>query len=219
MSYQIAIDGPAGSGKSTLAKRIAIKLNFLYVDTGAMYRALGLFFLKNNIQLDDVDKIINTLDKINIELKYTDEQLIFLNKEDVTTQIRTKEATEASSKVAVIKEVREKLIKLQREIASSNNVVMDGRDISSFVLPNANLKIYLDATSLARAKRRALQTKETNINLIKKEIEERDFRDINRDTNPLVRVSDAIYIDTSYLTEDEVYDKILEFYISKTIGE
>lgn len=216
MSCQIAIDGPAGSGKSTIAKKLALKLKFLYVDTGAMYRALGLFFLKNNIQLDDTYKIINNLDKISIELKYKDKQLIFLNGDDVTEQIRTPQATDASSKVAVIKEVREKLIKLQREIANANNVVMDGRDISSFVLPNADLKIYLDASSLVRAKRRALQTKETDIELIKKDIEERDFRDINRDVNPLVRVSDAIYIDTSDLTEDEVYDRILECYISKT---
>ena len=156
--FSIAIDGPAGAGKSTIAKIIAKKLSFIYVDTGAMYRAMALYFIRNNIMADDKDKIEEACNLVDISIEYMDgEQQIILNGENVTGLIRTEEVGNMASACSVYSKVRLKLVELQRSLAEKSNVVMDGRDIGTYVLPNANLKIYLTASSKERAKRRYLE--------------------------------------------------------------
>lgn len=213
MGFQIAIDGPSGSGKSTLAKNLSRELNYIYVDTGAMYRAIGLYFVRNNIDYE-TPYIDDVLKDIHIDIEYVEKvQHIYLNGEDVSETIRTQEIAEAASKVGAIPKVREVLVLKQQEIASNKDVVMDGRDIGTFVLKEANLKIYLDASASERGKRRLKELSEKGIagdfEAIKKEIEERDYRDMNRKVTPLMKASDAIYIDTDKLTEKEVLSKIL----------
>lgn len=214
-NFNIAIDGPAGAGKSTVAKEIAKRLNFVYIDTGAMYRAFGLYYLKKGISLDNEEDVDRYLNDVNIEMENNAGIIkLFLNKEDVTTAIRTEEASRGASKVSVYSEVREKMVELQRKMAKKTSVVMDGRDIGTVVLPNANLKIYLTASVEERAKRRYLEQTEKgmNVNLedIKKDIEERDYRDMHRDVSPLKQASDAVLIDTSNITQEEVVEKILK---------
>lgn len=215
--YSIAIDGPAGAGKSTIAKIIAQKLGFIYVDTGAMYRAMALYFIRNQIAADDTDKIEEACSLINITIEYKDgEQIVLLNGENVNGLIRTEEVGKMASAASVNKTVRLKLVELQRKLSYTNNVIMDGRDIGTYVLLNANLKIYLTASSQERALRRYKELKEkgmeADIAVIEKDIIERDNRDMNRDFAPLRQAEDAIYLDSSDMTVDEVVDYIVRLY-------
>ena len=213
MSFNIAIDGPAGAGKSTIAKQLAKKLGYIYVDTGAMYRAISLYLIRKSIAADDVDGIKSVLDDINIKLEYDNgTQVVMLNGENVNGLIRTEEVgamTSASSKNAC---VREKLVELQRAIAAEKNVIMDGRDIGTCVLPNANLKIYLTASSKTRAERRWKEYQEKgiecDINKIEEDIIARDNQDMTREVSPLKQADDAVLVDSSNMTIDEVIDNI-----------
>lgn len=214
MKYNIAIDGPAGAGKSTIAKKLAEKLGFVYIDTGAMYRAMAYYYMSKGIDIDDKEAVIAEFDNINIELKYIDGvQHIYLNKEDVSSLIRTAEVGENASKVSAIAEVRKKLVALQQEIARSINVVMDGRDIASVVLPDADLKIYLTASVEVRAQRRYKERiekgEEADLAAIEEEIRQRDYRDMHRDASPLVCVPEAVVVDTSDMSIDEVLEHII----------
>jgi len=211
----IAIDGPAGSGKSTVAKEISKTLGYIYVDTGAMYRSVALYCLNNGIDTKDSDSVENVLDNINIELKYTDgEQQIYLNGDNVTLKVRTQEVAKASSDVAAIKRVREVLVDMQKKIAENDNIVMDGRDIGTCVLPNATVKIYMDADVSERTKRRCNELKEKNIEFdfekIKQEIIQRDENDKNREFSPLKMADDAIFFDSTHKTTEEVKKEIME---------
>jgi cytidylate kinase len=214
MKYNIAIDGPAGAGKSTIAKKLAEKLGFVYIDTGAMYRAMAYYYMNKGVDIDDKEAVIAEFDNINIELKYIDGvQHIYLNKEDVSSLIRTAEVGENASKVSAIAEVRKKLVALQQEIARSINVVMDGRDIASVVLPDADLKIYLTASVEVRAQRRYKERiekgEDADLAAIEEEIRQRDYRDMHRDASPLVCVPEAVVVDTSYMSIDEVLEHII----------
>lgn len=209
---QIAIDGPAGVGKSTIAKLLANELNYLYLDTGAMYRAIAYAALKNNIDLEkDIDRVHELVDNYKINFK---DKKVYLDNEDVTEIIRSKDVTNVVSIVAADEKVREKLVKLQQEIAGNNDIVMDGRDVGSVILPNAEVKFYMDATPLLRAKRRA---KDLNIDIndlekieeLKNIIIERDRKDSNRSTGALKRTDDAHYIETDDMTIPEVLNKLL----------
>lgn len=211
----IAIDGPAGSGKSTVAKLISEELGYIYADTGAMYRTVGLYCLNNGISILDNENIVKALPLIDIDIEFDNGiQRIFLNAKDVTDEIRTQTVAEAASKVAAIPEVRKLLIELQRKIAENNKVVMDGRDIGTNVLKNARVKIYLDADVEERAKRRCNELSEKGIsfdyNNIIKEIIQRDDYDKNRKVNPLSVAEDAVVIDTTGLSIEQVKNKILK---------
>ena len=207
---QIAIDGPAGSGKGTVAKLIADKFNLVYVDTGATYRCLALKALRNNIKVSDKEKLIE-LSK-DIDIKLTSDGKTYLDGEDVSTEIRSKEVTEIVSPVSSIPEVRENLVKIQRNIASSNDAIMEGRDITTVVLPNAKYKIYLDASVEERANRRYKECLEKNIPMTYEEVIEnikaRDYNDMHKEVGSLIRTDEQIYIDTTNMTIDEVVDKI-----------
>lgn len=208
----IAIDGPAGAGKSTIAKEIANNLKFVYVDTGAMYRALALACLKNKILANDEKSVVKVCNEVSVTIKYVDgEQRVLLNGENVNSLIRTEDVSRMTSAISVYKEVRDKLTKLQKELAQKENVIMDGRDIGTNVLPLADVKIYLTASSNIRAIRRFKQL-EGNSNVtvenIEKEIIERDNRDMNRDIAPLKQAEDAILIDTSEHSVNEVIELI-----------
>lgn len=213
MSYNIAIDGPAGAGKSTIAKRVSAELSFIYVDTGAMYRAIALYLLKNAIQPEDLDSVKDALGEIEIAIRYVGgEQHVLLNGEDVSGQIRTEEVGNMASKSSALPCVREKLLELQQKLARENDVVMDGRDIGTNILPDAQLKIYLTASVDTRANRRykELLEKGTDCDLeeIKKDIEQRDYQDMHREIAPLRQAADAVYLDSSDLTIDQVVEKI-----------
>ena len=213
MKFNIAIDGPAGAGKSTIAKRLAKDLGFVYVDTGAMYRAMAYFFIKKDISSDELEKISKECDNINITISYLDgEQQVILNGENVNGYIRNEEVGNMASAISVYPVIREKLVELQRKLADSENVIMDGRDIGTVVLPNANVKIYLTASSKVRALRRfeELTAKGISCNLdeIEKDIIERDNRDMNRETSPLKMADDAVLIDSSELDIDGVIDEM-----------
>ena len=211
----IAIDGPAGAGKSSIAKALSKRLGYIYIDTGAMYRAVALFFLENNVADGTDSRIESLLDKREISIKYEDgAQKVILNGEDVTGRLRLEEIGKLASKFSAIGSVREKLVALQRKLAQKENVVMDGRDIGTVVLPNANLKIYLSASSKVRAKRRYLELLEKgqtdlDINDIEDEIIKRDEADMNREISPLKQADDAYYLDSSDMTLEEVVSKIL----------
>ena len=214
MSYQIAIDGPAGAGKSTIAKAVSKELSFVYVDTGAMYRAMALLCIRLGLDGKDEEKVVSACEGASVEIKYKDgAQVVFLNGEDVNGFIRTQEVGDMASAVSVYKGVREKLVKLQQELAAKENVVMDGRDIASCVLPNADLKIYLDADVNIRAKRRydelIAKGQPANLEKIVEEVKERDYRDMHRDNSPLVRVPEAILVDSSHMSIEEVKDAII----------
>ena len=211
----IAIDGPAGAGKSSIAKALSKKLGYIYIDTGAMYRAVALFFVENNVSDGTDSRIESLLDKLEISIKYEDgAQKVILNGEDVTDKLRLEEIGKLASKFSAIGSVREKLVALQRKLAQKENVVMDGRDIGTVVLPNADLKIYLSASSKVRAKRRYLELLEKghtdlDINEIEDEIIKRDEADMNREISPLKQADDAYYLDSSDMTLEEVVSKIL----------
>ena len=213
MSYNIAIDGPAGAGKSTIAKKVSAELSFIYVDTGAMYRAIALYLLRKEIRTDDSEIVKQALKEIEIAIQYVEgEQRVLLNGEDVSGKIRTEEVGNMASKAAALPCVREKLLELQRNLAKEHDVVMDGRDIGTNILPQAQLKIYLTASVDTRANRRykELQEKKVDCDLeeIKKDIEQRDYQDMHRETAPLIQAKDAIYLDSSDLTIDQVVEKI-----------
>ncbi|MBQ6477284.1 MAG: (d)CMP kinase [Bacilli bacterium] len=209
----IAIDGPAGSGKGTVTEIIAKKLNLLCIDTGATYRAIALNTLRHNIDLNDTDKIIELAKKTKIEMD--EEKNVYLNGEDVTKEIRSKEVSDVVSPLSNIKEVREILVNLQREIAKGKNVILEGRDTTTVIFPNAKYKFYLDATLEERVKRRYLQNKELGIDTTMEEVEEnikkRDYNDIHKEVGALKRTDDQIYIDTTNMSIDEVVDKIISY--------
>ena len=212
--YNIAIDGPAGAGKSTIAKMAAKKLDFIYVDTGAMYRAMALYFLRREIDAKDEKKIAEACEHINVTIAYQEgEQQVLLNGENFNAFIRTEEVSMMTSNTSKYPAVREKLLYLQRELAAANNVIMDGRDIGTCVLPDAELKIYLTASASERAKRRYLEQKERGVESdlaqIERDIIARDEQDMNREIAPLKQAEDAIYLDTSDMTIEEVVTKIV----------
>lgn len=218
----IAIDGGPGTGKSTVSDYIAKKLNIVHIDTGAMFRAVGYFFVKNNIELSE-ENVVSNLDKIDIRLEYKElKTLVFLNNEDVTDFIRTNEVSMAASYVSKIKEVRKKLLELQRNMANTISVVLDGQDIGTVVFPNADFKFYFTCSMEVRAKRRTedLNKKGNNTTYeeVKALLEKRDRDDRERKEAPILKAEDAIDIDTSYSTVEETAEKILNI-IAERIDE
>lgn len=213
-TYKIALDGPSGSGKSTIAKILSNKLDILYLDTGAMYRACALKALKNNIDTFDEKKVLSFINDIDLEIKYVDgTQKTFLDKEDVSEKIREPQVSMAASNISSLKCVRLKMVEMQRKIANQMSCVLDGRDIGSYVLPDADFKFFITASVEVRADRRfkelALKGHKVDFNELKKEIEQRDYNDSHRDFAPLIEPVDAIKIDTSFMTVDQVINKIL----------
>lgn len=216
----IAIDGPSASGKSSIAKIVAKKLNYVYIDTGAMYRSVGYYCLKNNIDLKDESAVSEALKNINITMD--NNNTIYLNGCDVSNEIRTDQVSMSASEISKYQEVREFLVNQQRQMANVGGVILDGRDIGTVVLPNAELKIYQCASVETRAKRRYLENQQRGLacdfEKIKKEIEERDYQDMNRKISPLKKADDAILLDTSNLDIDEVVEKVLKL-VKQTIKE
>lgn len=214
MSYSIAIDGPAGAGKSTIARRAAAALSFIYVDTGAMYRAMGLYFLNHGIDPADTAAIEEAVQDVDVSIRYEDgEQQVYLNGENVTGQIRREEVGDMASRTSVNGKVREKLVQLQQQLATRENVVMDGRDIGTCVLPDATVKIYLTASVEERARRRYLELKEKgqeeSLKKIEEDIRDRDHRDMTREISPLRQAEDAVLVDASHMTIEEVTAAVL----------
>lgn len=215
MSYNVAIDGPAGAGKSTIAKAIAKKCGFIYVDTGAMYRAMALFMLREGVDPQDAEAISNKCQEADITIAYENgEQVVYLNGENVNAYLRTEEVGNMASTTSVQPAVRKKLVELQQALAAKSDCIMDGRDIGTCVLPNAQVKIYLTASSAVRAKRRfdELTAKGEACDLVKiqADIEERDYRDMHREHSPLKQADDAVLVDSSEMTVDEVIAHIIQ---------
>lgn len=215
MSYfSIAIDGPAGAGKSTIARALAKRLGYIYVDTGAMYRAMALHFLRKGIAEDDFSAMEEACDSADVSILYQDgEQLVLLNGENVNGLIRTEQVSHMTSVSSANKKVRLKMVELQRKLAEHANVVMDGRDIGSYVLPNANVKVFLTASVAVRAKRRFLEQQAKGIvcdlSEIEENIKERDYRDSHREFAPLTQAPDATLVDNSDLTIEESVEALL----------
>lgn len=213
MGYNVAIDGPAGAGKSTVAKRVAKELGFIYVDTGAMYRALAVYFLKQGLKPEETERIASACKEAVVTISYEEGmQQVYLNGENVTSLLRTEEVGNMASVSSAVPEVRAQLLELQRELAKSQDVVMDGRDIGTNILPNADVKVYLTASVETRAKRRYLELTEKgvacNLDEIAHDIEERDTRDMNREIAPLKQAEDAVYVDSSDMSIEEVVSAI-----------
>ena len=220
MSRSIAIDGPAGAGKSTIAKKVAKELGFIYVDTGAMYRAMALYMINNGIDASESEKISATCQSADITIKYENGiQVVYLNGENVNSLIRTEAVGNMASASSVNGDVRKKLVELQQKLAQTTDVVMDGRDIGTVVLPGADLKIYLTASSKVRAERRYKELTEKGISCdfdaIEKDIIDRDYRDMHREISPLKQAEDAILVDSSDMTIEQVAGRILELYKEK----
>lgn len=210
----IAIDGPAGAGKSTIARRVAKEKGYIYVDTGAMYRAIGLYFMNEGVDAENAAAVLEALAAIQVEIKYeAGEQQVYLNGKNVSKKIRQEAVGNMASKVATKQAVRDKLLDLQRNLAATQDVVMDGRDIGTFVLPDAELKIYLTASVDTRADRRYKELVEkhmpADLEEIKRDIETRDYQDMHREIAPLTQAEDAYYLDSSALTIDEVVAEII----------
>jgi len=214
MGFNVAIDGPAGAGKSTIAKKIAKKMNYIYVDTGAMYRAMALYLIHNQVDSRDQAAIAEACRYADISIEYQDgEQVVLLNGENVNAYLRTEEVGNMASVSSAVPEVRLKLVELQRRLAAKADVVMDGRDIGTYVLPDADVKIYLTASSRTRAERRFLELKEKggnrSLDEIEQDIVERDRRDMSREFAPLRQAEDAVLVDSSDMTADEVVERII----------
>lgn len=220
MGYNIAIDGPAGAGKSTIAKKVAAKLGFIYVDTGAMYRAMALFLMRKEIDAKDMEAVSEKCKEADITIRYENgEQLVYLNGENVNGVIRTEAVSQMASLTSPNPDIRKRLMELQKKLAQDADVVMDGRDIGTCVLPNAEVKIFLTASSKVRAERRykelTAKGEKCDIDVIEKDIIERDQQDMTREISPLQVAEDAMLVDSSYMTIDEVADVILDK-VSKT---
>lgn len=214
MGYNIAIDGPAGAGKSTIAKLVAKERGYIYVDTGAMYRGMAIYFLQQGIRPEETEKIAAASKDADVSIVYEDGvQQIYLNGENVTAKLREEEVGNMASMCSAVPEVRAQLLELQRNLAARENVVMDGRDIGTNILPNADTKIYLTASVDTRANRRFLELQEKgvdcNLEEIARDIEERDYRDMHREIAPLRQAEDAGYVDSSNLSIEEVVETIL----------
>lgn len=208
MSINIAVDGPAGAGKSSIARAVAEEIGYIYVDTGALYRSIALYSIENKL---DNESLVNSLDKINIRLEFIDKcQHVFLNDNDVSDKIRTPEVSMGASKVSVIPEVREFLFGLQKKIAAENNIIMDGRDIGTVVLPYADLKVFLTASAEERANRRFKEMTDSSISYeqVLEDIKQRDYNDMHRDIAPLKQAEDAVLLDTTGMTIEEVKQKL-----------
>jgi len=219
----VALDGPAGAGKSTIAKTLSKKFGFVYVDTGALYRAIGKHMLDNGIAPSDAEHVVPKLQDISVELTYVDgEQRVLLNGRDVSDEIRTQKVSSAASQVSAIKEVRDFLFSLQQDIAKKNNVMMDGRDIGTVVLPNATVKIYLTATAEDRARRRFLELQEkgdtTPYEEVLRTVIKRDYDDSHREVAPLRQAEDAILVDTTGETKEHSLAR-LEALIREKLAE
>ena len=213
MGYNVAIDGPAGAGKSTIAKLVAKAKGYIYVDTGAMYRGMAIHFLKKGIQPEETDAIIAACDDAEVTIAYENGiQQVYLNGENVTDMLRTEAVGNMASRTSAIPEVRAKLLELQRSLAREKDVIMDGRDIGTNILPNADVKIYLTASVETRAKRRYNELTEKGIDCnyeeIAKDIQERDERDMSREIAPLRQADDAVLVDSSEMSIEEVVRKI-----------
>lgn len=211
----VAIDGPAGAGKSTVAKEVASRMNYIYVDTGAMYRAIGVYFLINSIDIDDEEACKAVLDRITVSIRYREGvQEVLLNGVNVSPILRTEDVSHAASLTSSYASVRAKLLDLQQRLAKENDVVMDGRDIGTVVLPDAEVKIFLTASVEVRAMRRFIEYEakgqKPDLEQLKAEIRERDYRDSHRENAPLKQAPDAVLVDTSDLSIREVTDRILE---------
>ena len=220
MAYSIAIDGPAGAGKSTIAKKIAKELSYIYVDTGAMYRAMALYFLRKGIKPEEEGKISEECKNADITIEYKDgEQQVILNGENVNGLIRTEEVGNMASATSVNGDVRKKMVELQQQLAKRADVIMDGRDIGTKVLPMAELKIYLTASSRTRAERRYKELQgrniECDIEVIEKDIIDRDYRDMHRENSPLMQAEDAVLVDSSDMNAEEVATHIIRLFKEK----
>ena len=220
MSFNIAIDGPAGAGKSTIAKQLAKELSFIYVDTGAMYRSMALYFMRNGIAKEDEAAISDACKTVEVSIAYENgEQQVLLNGETVSKEIRKEEVGKMASATSVYKEVRTKLVELQQKLAADKDVIMDGRDIGTCVLPNAQVKIYLTASVETRAERRYQELQEKgaacDLEVIKKDIADRDYQDMHREISPLKQAEDAILVDSSDMGIEEVVETIKNIYREK----
>lgn len=219
--FAVAVDGPAGSGKSTVAKEIAKALGILYIDTGAMYRTVGMACLKKGIDPTDEEAVVASLDSLDMKIfPEAGGQRILLDGEDITSRIRTEEIGKAASSVGAYQKVREKLVEIQQGLAKEQSVIMDGRDIGTKVLPDAEVKIYLDASVEERAKRRVgeleAQGKSADLETIREEIAQRDYQDMHRENSPLCRAEDAVNVDTTGLDIPAVTEKLLALIAEKT---
>ena len=216
MGYNVAVDGPAGAGKSTIAKLVAKEKGYIYVDTGAMYRGLAIHFLKKGISPEDKEAVAKACIDADVSIVYENGvQQVYLNGENITGMLRTEEVGNMASKTSAIPAVREKLLELQKTLAREKDVIMDGRDIGTNILPNADVKIYLTASVETRAKRRydelASKGESCDFDAIARDIKERDERDMTREIAPLKKAEDAILVDSSDMTIDEVVSKICSF--------
>lgn len=217
MGFNIAIDGPAGAGKSTIARRTAQELSFIYVDTGALYRALAVFLVDEGVSPEDTEKVKEAVKSVKVSIAYENgEQQVLVNGKNVTDRLRAESVGNMASTISAIPAVRAALLDLQRDLAKAHDVLMDGRDIGTNVLPDAELKIYLTASVETRAERRYMDLQEKGVEKplseIKKEIEERDHRDMTRAIAPLKQAEDAVYLDTSHMNIDEVVEAIRKLY-------